>query len=421
MFKKMLIGLLCLMMLVPAALAEETTLRVMGWLDAPGYTGARLEMVDQSADIMEEIANALAIRNDQVDLFIFPAYSGLYSLKKHGYYAPLNDSEVLMSKLNDLYPAFRQALTDDEGRLIGWVLYSDLMDMQADVATLEEYGLSVPQSFEEMLDDCKSLLEMDVLSNDQALLGYTGYTRESVLDLYMDLYIRASQLNGGTVDFTLPTFQAMVERIRTELPDVDPFLGDYPDWTVFDLDRGYMELEAEMLFLPPVVSGEPSVIEAQMTLAVVNPYSANKDAAIAFLEWYAGQVSELSYIYDASVTEPMLNQDIVEEIENTQAAIAKLEAITDPTAEQSDELTRLREEVQRLERYRWRVSAETIALYQTLADGLSIAEASPVTYDDALQTAAQRFLKGAFDAAGFARECQNHITMIYQENGIPMN
>ncbi|MCH5287808.1 MAG: hypothetical protein J1E43_10320 [Christensenellaceae bacterium] len=420
MFKRMLICLLCLALLVPSALAETPTLRILGWVDMDGYTDAQIEMLDGEASF-DEIANAIAIRNDQVDLFILPAYSGLYSLKKHGYYTSLDDSEVLTARLGDLYPAFQDALTDDEGHLVGWIVSCDLIGMNVYTATLEENDIPIPSSFGEMLDACKTLLETDALPSDQSLMGYTGYTRQSVLDLYMTLYVRSGQLNGGTVDFTAPAFKEMVERIRTELPEKDPFKGDYPDWAVFELDRGYMELEEGMVFLPPVTADKPSAIEAWMTIAVINPYSANQDAAVALLEWYAQRDNVERYVYDASATEPVMNKGIVEEIETMQAEIARLEAIADPTADQADELTRLREECARLERYRWRVSAETIAQYREQTDGLCIAEASPVTYDEALQTAAKRFLSGAFDVEGFAKECQNHITMIYLENGISMN
>ena len=421
MFKKMLLCLMAGIMLLASARAEENAVRVMGWLDVAGYTGAEVVFVDESGDPFDEIAGVIATRNDQVDLFVFPAYAGLYSLKKHGYYAPLDESAVLMDKLNDLYPAFQKALLDDDGHLVGWVLYADLIGMQVQADFLEENGLSVPQSFGEMLDACKALLDMDVLEREQSLLGYTGYTRQSVLDLYMTLYIRSMQLGGGTVDFTQPDFAAMVGRISTELPEKDPFQGDCPDWAVFELDRGFTELEDVLCFLPPVAANEPSAIETQLTLAVVNPYSANKEAAIALLEWYAAQETVESYIFDASRTEPMMSESVAREIDDLQADIARLEAVEDPTVEQSDELNDLRAEVERLEKYRWRVAAETIALYQEQAKGLSILEASPVTYDEALRTAAQRFLNGAFDAAGFAKECQDHMTMIYQENGIPMN
>ena len=420
MFKRMLLCLMAVTLLIASARAEGDPLRVMGWMDASGYPGATVEFVEGMGEGFDEIAGVIATRNDQVDIFVLPAYAGLFSLKKHGYYAPLDESAVLMNKLGDLYPAFQKALLDDEGHLVGWVLYADLIGMQVQADFLAENGLSVPRSFGEMLDECAALLEMDVLEREQSLLGYMGYTRQSVLELYMTLYIRSMQLDGGVVDFTRPEFVAMVERISTELPEKDPFQGDYPEWAVFELDRGFMELEDVLCFLPPVAADEPSAIETHLTLAVVNPYSEHKEEAIALLEWLATQETAESYIYDASLTEPMMSESVAREIDDLQADIARLEAIEDPTVEQADELNDKRAEAERLEKYRWRVAAETIALYQEQAKGLSILEASPVTYDEALRTATQRFLKGAFDAEGFARTCQDHISMIYQENGIEM-
>ena len=421
MFRKMMMILLCLALLLPTALAEENTLRVMlagGWLEADGYTGARLD-VRSAESITDEMANAFAIRNDQIDLFVFPAYEGLYSIKTHGYYAPLNDSAVLMGKLGDLYPAFQQALTDD-GKLVGWVMSADVMGMMVHHGLLRECGLPVPDTFDELLDTCQAVLEADVLPLDESLLGTAEYSQQGVLDLYMEQYIRACQLGGGTVSFTAPEFLAMVRRIQAELPATDPFPGDWAENSVFEFDLGYMLPEADMVIKPRVVEGRPHVIETQMMVAVVNPYSANQEGAVAFLEWYAAQVRPENYIFDASLGLMESDWD-KERIAVLQADIAELEAAPELSPEQEIELEAYRLELASREENPWVVSEAAIDFYASLADGLSITEASPVTYDSALRTAAQRFLNGAYDAEGFAQACQEHITMIYQENNIPMN
>ena len=63
------------------------------------------------------------------------------------------------------------------------------------------------------------------------------------------------------------------------------------------------------------------------------------------------------------------------------------------------------------------LSAEDIAYYQEMAKSLYVSEGSPLTYDDALRVLVQRYLNGAFDAETFAKECQNHVEMIYAEIG----
>lgn len=423
MLRKWLVCLLCLALLIPTAVAEEPgALRIVlagGWLDADGYTGARIE-TREVGGIMEEMANAFATRNDQIDLFVFPAYEGLYSVKAHGYYAPLDGSAVLTGKLGDLYPAFQQALTDGEGHLVGWVMSADVMGMSAHHTLLREYGMPVPDTFGEMLDICQAMLEAGALPMDESLLGTVEYNRQGVLDLYMEQFIRACQLDGGTVDFTGPEFLAMAERIRTELPETDPFMGDWAEMSLFEFDLGYTLPEADMVIKPRVVPDKPNVIEVQMMVAVVNPYSNNKEAAVAFLEWFATQQRPENYIFDASLG-LMESEWGKERMVTLREDIARLETAGELTPEQRDELEAYRMELASWEESQWVVSQEAIDFYASLTGGLSISEASPVTYDGALRTAAQRYLNGAYDAAGFARACQEHITMIYQENGIPMN
>lgn len=423
MLKRVLLCLLCLALILPAACAEERpTLRIAAdYLNElyEGYPGAQLQLVENSNG-MDDMATAFATQNDQIDLFIFWAPSGLFSVKRHGYFAPLNGSEALMSKLDDLYPAFRDALTTDDGQLVGWVMGADILGMYVYADVLDEAELAMPQTFDELLDTCEALADSDVVPSGMTLCGDTPYTRQGMLDLYMDQYIRASQLQGGTVDFTDPDFEKMAQRIRDTLPEMEPPMGeeDY-GMGVFNIPMGYNTPDREMLPMLQVLPGKDGIVETSMSVAVINPYSPNKEAAIAYLEWCAAQVSPESCVYDASLTEPMKDKWTLDSIEQTKASIAALEAAEELTVEQQDELEDLRQQLASLENS-WAISPEAIAAYAAIAGGLSVNEASPVTYDNVLRTAAERYLNGAFDAAGFAKECQDHITIIYEEYGIPM-
>lgn len=420
MFKKMLLFVICLALLIPAARAE-TTLRVgAGYLpeEYMAYPDAGIELVEDYQGF-SDIASAYAAQNDQIDLFELGAPEGLFSVKRHGYFAPLNGSETLMRKLEGLYEPFRRLLTTDDGQMVGWVISADILCMEVDWDILDEVGLAAPETFDELLDACEALADSDAVPSGYSLLGDTQYSRQGVMDLYMDQYIRASQQQGGTVDFTLPSFARTAERIRSTVPESDPaYANGWPDNGVFNIPWGYNDPDADMIAIPTVLEGKKGGMESYTTLLIVNPYSANRDAAIAYLEWLAA--SRPNYTIDGSLTEPMKGEWLLAETAEVSEQIAALEAIDDPNPEQTDELDTLRQRRNQLENS-WTISPEAIARYRELVGGLYIREASPVTYDDTLKTAAQRFLNGAFNAEEFAKECQNHITMIYQEYGIPMN
>lgn len=49
---------------------------------------------EKSVDIMDTISTAYVIKNPDIDLFVFTAYDGLYTLKNMKYYAPLTGSAI---------------------------------------------------------------------------------------------------------------------------------------------------------------------------------------------------------------------------------------------------------------------------------------------------------------------------------------
>lgn len=423
MVKKLLLCLMCLVLVAPSAMAERKGLRIIvdkAWegVDMLANWPDTLEMTD---DILNEMATVFASRNNQVDLFIFPAEKALYAVKKHGYYASLTTSRKIKEKQRDLYPAFQQALTTEDGDLVGWVVDARVMGMTVDRELLEEAGMQPPETFGELLDCCQAILDKGLLPANASLFGKNAYTRQGMLDVYMDQYIRASQLGGGTVDFLDDVFVTMAQRIRTELPETDPAFGNpLVTRSVFNYPEGFDYISEDVLPMPQVLPGKAGLLDVHPVIAVVNPYSRSKRNAVAWVEAFT-PYRVASYVFDKTITEPAKARDWRQMSHDLDEAINALETIKHPTEEQREELDLLRQRFKELDEDYWSISREDIAAYKAASDGLSILEASPVTYDEALRTAAKRFLNGAFDAEGFAKECQNHITMIYLENSIAMN
>lgn len=422
---KLLSLMLAILTLLPcAAHADDpVTLRLIenAWLNDDilnaytAKTGVQFERLDGHA--MTEMANAFATRNDQIDLFTFTAYSGLYSVKEHDYYAPLEGSEILSARLNDLYPAVRDVLTDD-GHMAGWVLNLSPMYMNANTRLLEENGLTEPTTFADMLDVCNALLEADALDSETSMFSTCSYTADSMMALFMSQYIMACGLEGGLVDFTRPEFLSVAERIRDTVPREEAY-KDEAYSSAFDYPCAASSISADLMRPAlQLIEGQSPAVEAYMGVATVNPYSARRDEAIAFLEFYASQTSAESYFYDASLTEPVKNDRQAKLLQDIAVRLRTLEAIEDPTAEQRDELEALRQDQANAEQYLWLITEEDIAFYRDFAQNLSIAEAAPVQYDESLRASAGLFLSGVYDSAAFAKACQDHINMIYQEHGI---
>ena len=382
-------------------------------------TGTSIVFHAPDNSMMDEIANGFVTRDTQVDIYLFDAHQGLYYLKEKGYYEPLNHSKTLMTAYGDLYPEFQKALMH-KGELAAWVMYAQPFVRSELTDVLQANGVQSPATFDDLLNACETLLASDVIGSEYSLMDVVAYDRQDMLDFFMKQYILSSQTQYGAVDFAAPEFAATVKRIKTELsaqPPTNPFEeeGSIPS-PIFSLMTAYEMITTDMLPMPTVLRGVPTAIETYMTVAVVNPSSPRKDLAVQFLEYCAQARNPSVYFYNAAYLTPTENPEIVAQIEADNAQLAALQNATVLlTPQQKAEVTRLQQVLEDLQKQRYWVSPEAIRHYAAMAQHLSIAEASPVTYDEALQGLADRYLRGSLDLTGFVAACQKHAALIGME------
>ena len=366
-----------------------------------------------SVDMMDTISTAYVIKNPDVDLFIFVSYDGLYTLKNMKYYTPLTDSAILQDAFQHVYPALRPVCTDDD-TLMSWIIDASPMGMMVLTEYLDEWGMKSPETFDELLDVCNEILEEGLLPEETGLL-MQKYTQSGMMDLFMKYYIMTSLQEGRRLDFTDETFLHYVQRIKDELPAEEAPRMKIEN--IFMIPGAAFTPSQAIRFVPRIFPAQNSAVETYVTIAVVNPYGKNQAAAIQFLEYCATHPDDSSYFIYENMTDPIENPQVVAQLDELAEKIALLEQKADKERADEDTLRDLQEQYANLETRRYRSSAEDIAYYQEMAKSLYVSEGSPLTYDDALQVLVQRYLNGAFDAATFAKECQNHVEMIYAEIG----
>lgn len=366
-----------------------------------------------SVDMMDTISTAYVIKNPDVDLFLFNTYDGLYTLKNMNYYAPLTDSEILQEAFAQVYPSLRSVCMDGE-TLMAWIVSASPMGMMVLTEYLDEWGMKSPETFDELLDVCNEILEEGLLPEETGLL-MQKYTQSGMMDLFMKYYIMTSLQEGRRLDFTDETFLHYVQRIKDELPAEEAPRMKIEN--IFMIPGAAFTPSQAIRFVPRIFPAQNSAVETYVTIAVVNPYGKNQAAAIQFLEYCATHPDDGSYFVYENLTEPIENPTVVTQMEETAAQIAQLEQKTDRECADEDKLLELKEKYANLETRRYLSSPEDIAYYHEMAQYLYVSEGSPLSYDDALQVLVQRYLNGAFDAATFAKECQNHVEMIYAEIG----
>lgn len=366
-----------------------------------------------SVDMMDTISTAYVIKNPDVDLFMFNTYDGLYTLKNMNYYAPLTDSEILQEAFAQVYPSLRSVCMDGE-TLMGWIVSASPMGMMVTNEYLDEWGMKCPETFDELLDVCNEILAEGLLPEGIALM-MQDYTQSGMLDFYMKYYIMTSLQEGHRIDFTDETFIHAVQRIKNELPAEQQTQETFE--YIFMIPGAASAPSQKIRFVPRIFPDQNSAVETYVTIGVVNPYAKNKEAAIQFLEYCATHLTDGSYFIYDNLTEPIENPSMVAQLDELAEKIALLEQKADKERADEDTLRDLQDQYANMEQWRYFSSAEDIAYYQEMAKSLYVSEGSPLTYDDALQVLVQRYLNGAFDAATFAKECQNHVEMIYAEIG----
>ena len=378
-------------------------------------TGIKIE-VAESRDMMDTISTAYAIQDDRVDIYVFTAYQGLYLIKEKEFYVPMNESEGLMAEFDKLYAPLQRALMDGEN-VVGWFLNVQPITME-NSHVLKEWQLPMPETFSEFLDTCKYIYGNELLEDKYTMMYVGDYIQEDILELYMQWYISANYIQGTVPDFTSDEFCTMVQRIVDEVPvNSTTLMSDDKGWA-FCFHYAKQYISTEMLSMPRVLEGQDNAVEAYATIAVINPFSKNKETAAAFLEYCAQNPDNETqrYICDSTMTEPLIHEKNMAQLNAFRLDLEKYKQAETLTQEEKDRMAQLEESlIPEYESKCYWIDEEDIAYYQEFAQNLLVNEGSPVSYDAQLQQYASQYLSGLMTLEQFSQKCQSHIERIFKE------
>lgn len=416
--------LFCMALLTHGCFAEETlTIKTsMGLTVFDEYTattGDCLSVDYDSEGIMDIIAQAYAIQDDKIDIFIFNANEGLYTLKEKGYYLPLQNNSMIAGELQSLYPSFAKAVCNGKD-LVGWILYAQPIVRAELTDVLNGFGLSSPETFDDFLDVCGTLLQNESFYDDYVLTDVFPYNQKSIMNFYMRQFIMAYQLIGEKPDFKSTEFLSGISRIKNELPMTSDatqnFNMESEKSAVFSMPAAFEFISTRMLHMPRILTAQSSAIETYATIAVINPYSKNIEKAEKFLEYCTIHTTENAYFYKSTMTTPTENSNVIKSIEAIDLEISRLTSLDELTPDQSESLLNLQENRRNMEKRRYLVSQEDIDYYAQIVNDIFIDENSPFGYDAVLKQYVDRYLNRSLDVTAFCQLCQNHVEMIYQED-----
>jgi len=362
-------------------------------------------------------ADVLNTKNGDVDLLAFrrDVSPSLRVVKDKGYFVDLNQSEVLKGLAERMYPNISKPLYTEDGQLAGILSSINPVFLICEDYILRENGLSIPTTYGEMLDQVKVLDEAGAFGDFYIPFDFLEYSRYSMVREVMQRYILEQEALGNKLDFDNDELRALLEKIVTELPSESPYapMGMPVYYHTSGLPK---EMEQPC---PRIGPSSPFALECSAVVYVVNPYSKHQAEAIQYLEYTITRelqvMTDMEYCLFADKTEPAINQQSLERLEEIKVRLEELAAV-EATPEVKDEIANLEWERSRLEKNPYSITPEQIANWQELVKHLIIPEDNLFSAEQ-MDTLVRRLTDGNLPVDDFLRECNKYVQMVYMEQG----
>lgn len=408
------------------------------------FTDKHPEYMVSISDNLDEstLLQSMMNRDSSVDIYtISSSSSALSALMNRGYLAELGSSEKLTAAVDSLYP-FIQDFCKKDGQLylMPFSGYATGLTMNTKALT-EKLGYTqedVPTSWKqlfELINDIAANKKME--EAPEVSFAMEGYTQQDLRNMIFsnmmsDYYTWLDQseenlTNGTPVLLELCEAFEKVDWSGLGLPEEyseDGWMSDgiMKESVLIDFNSvdvtSYVGADQDRVICPlSVVDGEEPVIGMTLTLAFVNPFSENKDAAIEYLEdaWDAnGRTNRI--LMNPNDNEPVVNayyeQNLKEIQNNIDQQKKSLETMTD---EETREMTQngINSMEEWLEEYKERgkydVTPEQIAKYREVAGKMAVAKSDIYggdSYDQMYQ-----YVDGAITASQFAAQLEKTLQM----------
>ena len=339
------------------------------------------------------------------DIYLFSAASPQYrAVISKGYAMDLSQSEILMEAASSYAPFLSDALHTPDGALTaiptGAIDAPVLFEVYLDAWQAANLG-PLPTTAQELLDACIAFSRREDLLSDGWRFSLTSaedalvFKRE-MLQLVLETYLAEFSTDDGEVQIDTPAFRTLLEKYEEALPAMERIAAEaaplpasgfyleqeaqtcllsYPGATLLPQDSP----EIATAFLPLTVTpGAAPVVEADVTVFVINPASPNRDLALAYLETYARNLSpheRIQYIPAEAtpIEQESYRQDralLLEEEAGIQRALTQ--AGPDESMQLHARLEAVQLDLANLEEQRYATTAEMIEKYKALTPCLHI-------------------------------------------------
>jgi len=325
---------------------------------------------------VSQLMQDIITQNDSYDLYTIEVSTGCLSiLLQKGYAVPLDTSTTLVSVLDGMDPKLTSLLRQDQ-RYAAFPKHASVNVLCINTDTMRAFGLTqedMPRTFSDFLPwlarQAETARELGL-----ALTDNNFSLRRMAFGLLMDLYVEQCEKEHMWPDFQSFQFPELLAQIDQCFPDNMPMplpeAGDseipFPLLSQQDVGQGWPVKQGWIpLFLRLSEDTEP-IITVQITAYIINPYSKNKEGALAYLEYVSTWMDdETRLLLSQTPIAPVKDPAVIQEIQLLEEEKERLtQVLASPEPQDQDAMQRMLEDIDAqlrgLEDRKWIISPEDI-------------------------------------------------------------
>ena len=330
----------------------------------------------------EQFIRHMLTRSDEVDIYLLKDQNLISRIKKKGYALDLAASPEIARQTGELYPAFRELVTQGEGvYLLPKKLFLSVLGY--DPVGFKAIGEEPPKTFAAFYDLCLRWQE-GLRDKHPEWMMQLQFNAPGFADILWQHALE--QLKAGEpLKFSTPELRKALEQFLS-LEQSDPGVeqGQKHLLSLRDIPgKGWFE------YLPLTFREDRAFAlgaqEDSFTYYVVNPYSKHREEALLFMESHLkGLPAHLRARLFASADQPIESPEYKLQIERWEGMIAELdEAIAKAGELEKRELEAKRKQIQEQlisfsEGNRWAISQVVIAAIQASAGSVCMPDFNPL-------------------------------------------
>ena len=383
-------------------------------------------------------------QDSSVDIYVLSTSLASYdALYKRGYLMELDGSKKAAELADRMYPALKEGLSSN-GHLVAVPLSLSAWTMGVNEKALNALGKKledVPDNWPEFLDFLTGLA--GALDDAKGItLFYSGCTvSEARFELFNNIledYQRYVSFTDPDMGYNTDLLRGLIEKLEQidftalgcipddEADDMQEF-GEYVEGSVLiqtgtgcSIGNFYSEFTPVLMRMEP---GAPGFLVLDAMVAIVNPYTKNPEAALAFIDELVENMPKPTlYAVDPQLNEPIrgdMNQETVNETQEELDELRRQYEAASAEDKQSleQEITAKEREFEDFNTNLWEVSPTEIEWYRAHDGDLHIGNYNWLYADEAGEATdlIDQYREGQISAADMLAGIDKKVQMMLME------